>query len=220
MRILLLTDSLGCPRNGVKVEDTWTDRIIKKWSSDDIVFYTYCQHGLYSQNIQMDYISEIEPDVIICQIGIVDATRRAMTRTELDFFGKIPLVSKVVNRICKRYHYVLSRIRNIHYSKKRDFSRFFSELVGYAKKNTIIIPIAQPGEYLIKTVYRIKEDVSIYNELIENAVDEKTVIINPYKNHVADEYVLEDGHHLNKLGLDLVFNEVDKALDRLLDNEI
>lgn len=34
MIVLLITDSLGCPREEIAVYNTWIDRILSKWSSD------------------------------------------------------------------------------------------------------------------------------------------------------------------------------------------
>ena len=78
MRILLITDSLGCPREEIAVYDTWTDRILSKWSSGKIHFYTLCKHGLAADDIDINYVKEISPDLIIMQIGIVDACPRAL----------------------------------------------------------------------------------------------------------------------------------------------
>ena len=43
MRVLLITDSLGCPREEIGVKDTWTDRILTKWSSKNVHFYVMLQ---------------------------------------------------------------------------------------------------------------------------------------------------------------------------------
>ena len=78
MRILLITDSLGCPREEIAVYDTLTDRILSKCSSGKIHFYTLCKHGLAADDIDINYEKEISPDLIIMQIGIVDACPRAL----------------------------------------------------------------------------------------------------------------------------------------------
>lgn len=42
---------------------------------------------------------------------------------------------------------------------------------------------------------------------------ENVIVLNPYQNYDADKYVLEeDGHHLNKLGNELVFQALNQAI--------
>lgn len=36
-RVLILTDSLGCPRNETTVEHTWTDKILR-WNQENYFF--------------------------------------------------------------------------------------------------------------------------------------------------------------------------------------
>lgn len=67
MRVLILTDSLGCPRSDVTVEKTWTDRVISQYKSD--IIYTYCRHGLSTKDLDFVWIEELELDIILCQFG-------------------------------------------------------------------------------------------------------------------------------------------------------
>lgn len=219
MRILLLTDSLGCPRDEIHPEKTWTERIIRKWADEDIIFYTVCSYGLSVSDVKMNYIRYIQPDVVICQIGIVDASRRVLTRRELAWLSKSQIVSKIVNKICKKHHYFFSKIRDIHYASKQEFSSFIENLAEMAVKKVFIIQIANPGEYLINSVYRIVEDIEEYNNIIKSFQGKKVHLINPYEKFEADDYTMGDGHHLNDLGLELVYKSVDVVLKKLTHNE-
>lgn len=128
MRILLLTDSIGCPRKEIPVEKTWTNKLMKTFASSDVIFYTYCEHGLSIQNININYIREICPDLIICQLGIVDVARRALSKREQYFFSKLPVISKHINIFCRRYHHALTKIRNIHYTSAEEFESIIKEI--------------------------------------------------------------------------------------------
>lgn len=38
-RLLIVTDSLGCPRQETVVDNTWTDKIIKEFKRSKLFFY-------------------------------------------------------------------------------------------------------------------------------------------------------------------------------------
>ncbi len=83
-RMPVITDSLGCPRTETSVENTWTDKLLKYLNDKpDLIIYTYCVHGLHAGIIPIDYIHEIKPDILIAQVGIVDACRRALKPIEI-----------------------------------------------------------------------------------------------------------------------------------------
>lgn len=86
-RILIVTDSLGCPREQIPSDVTWTERIISKYGSD-VLIYTYCVYGLRCVDIPFGYIQFLKPNIIIFQFGICDACRRATPEKLLKFFQK------------------------------------------------------------------------------------------------------------------------------------
>lgn len=215
MRILLLTDSLGCPRKEIPVEKTWTNKLMNTFSSSDVIFYTYCEHGLSGQNVNINYIGEICPDIIICQLGIVDASRRALSKREQYIFSKIPIISKYINIFCRRYHYVLSKIRNIHYTSVEDFDSIMKEIADKTRK-LFFLEIAPPGKCLIEMTYNIEKDVEIYNNVMRLSVDSKFDFLTLYQDCNPDNILLNDGHHLNYLGNELVYGKVCEALNNYL----
>ncbi len=221
-RVLLLTDSLGCPREEIPVKKTWTDMILLKYAKNsEYYFYTECKHGLSVAFLDLDYIKEINPDLIICQLGIVDASRRAFPRLFIRFVSFIKPLSKIINRFARKYHKKLTRINNIHYATKEVFRKKLRELLGYAKK-TIFISIAPPGKFLIDSVYNIENDVQVYNDILKKIAEDNNncTIINPYSKETKTEnYILSDGHHLNDYGEILVFNAIDDYLKQFEGND-
>ncbi len=215
MRVLLLTDSLGCPRKEIKVNNTWTDKIIKKWASHNVYFYTYCKHGLSAGDISITYIKEIEPDVIIMQVGIVDACRRALSRGEYKIISKLPLIKTFVKRICNRFHYEITKIRNVRYYSLNKFMHTINKIIEETGAHVVFLQIAPPGKTLVRKVYNIQNDIEEYN----NAVKENLMVqfLNPYIGNV-DDYILEsDGHHLNLRGEEMVFCAVDKFISEFVE---
>ena len=179
MRILLITDSLGCPREEIAVYDTWTDRILSKCSSGKIHFYTLCKHGLAADDIDINYVKEISPDLIIMQIGIVDACPRALGRKESWWIGRIPIVKSIVKRVCRRYHYVITRLRNKHYCSVKKFSNVIGKIKEGTVATLVFISIAPGGEGLRNKCYNLQRDIDRYNSSVKNRTD--VLFLNPYK---------------------------------------
>lgn len=216
-RILFITDSLGCPRMEINVVDTWTDKILSKWSDKTVHFYTYCRHGLASKDIDVGYVKEVEPDLIIIQVGIVDACRRSLSRRELNIVSRIPLVRRIIRFISNRYHHALTRIRNVHYCSLDEFKKSIAKIKNEMSAKLVFISIAPAGNNLVKKVYNVQEDINRYNAAVKEMPD--VDFINPYTGN-ADDFILStDGHHLNLRGEEMVFQAVDKVIKDFLKGE-
>lgn len=220
-RILILTDSLGCPRPEIKVRQTWTDKLLSAYCGTDIVFYTYCIRGLASNDIPFTYIEDLCPDIIICQVGIVDACRRAMSLREQRIISKIPLFRRCVRIITKKYHYQLTKARNIHYVKVNDYVRNMKRVEAYCQR-AIFIGIIGPGEFLVRRTWNVERDVKEYNDALRDAIDNSrsdmlTAFSDELLNEDVNKYLLaEDGHHLNPDGNMQLFLLVKRKLDNVL----
>ena len=212
LRVLLLTDSLGCPREEISVDNMWTDRILSEFG-DNFTFYTSCNYGLSAKTIPMSYIGYLKPDFIICQMGIVDACRRALTVKEENIISKIPYFGRIVRKFCSKKHYMLTRIRDVHYADSNEFIEAIDSLRKLAGKRLALLEIAPPGKFLIDRTFNVINDVSLYNDLIFSKENPEDVdVIKPYSDSGildCDEYLLKsDGHHLNVKGNDLVYKAV------------
>jgi hypothetical protein len=219
MRLVILTDSLGYARDEINVNDTWTDRILREFK--EVVIYEISIGGLTMSKFDMNRLKYLEGDALICQVGIVDANRRAFRRKEVIAFSSIPVVGKVIHKIAKKHHYTLTKIRNIHYCNLPVFKRRISELCNYIKGECFFVEIAPPGRALVEQVYHVSEDVEAYNEAITSLENEKIHVLRPYSDSQIEnpnEFLLEDGHHLNLLGEELVYQAVKKAIQSLLCN--
>lgn len=219
-RAVLLTDSLGCPREEVSVDNVWTDLILSEFS-DRITFYTLCIYGLSVKDISERYIDYLNPDLIVCQIGIVDACRRALGVKEEKIISKIPLLRNAIHRICSKKHYALTKIRNIHRATPKEFSNRIDSLIKKASRQIVFLEIAPPGNFLINKTYNIKNDIIQYNKILCEKEDmDKIKIIKPYsQSNIKDcnEYILKsDGHHLNNQGHIMVYHEVRDYLNEYL----
>lgn len=210
MRILLLTDSLGCPREETDVSDTWVDKILCKWSGKGVTFYTYCVHGLSASRIDVEYLREIQPDIIIMQIGIVDACRRALGKYEFEIVSRIPLVGNVVKKFCGKYHYLLSAVRNVHYCSRKKFYKAVNQICEESIGKVFFLKIALPGSDLVKKTYNVEKDVCAYNSIAGTIP--KLKVVDPYGSRNPNAFLLSDGHHLNPLGNELLYKTVDDII--------
>lgn len=214
-RILLLTDSLGCPRREIPVDLTWVDCLMKQFRNEGCIFYTYCEHGLHSNNINRKRILEIEPDLIICQTGIVDACRRAIKQRTLSVAKRIPFISKHINSFLSRNHFNITKKKDIHYATIEDYVDLYHFLTNQA--DVLAILISQPGESLKEKVFNVEEDVKRYNEALMSSQITRMNIIDPYKGLDQDSYLLSDGHHLNEYGHQVVFEAISLELEKWLE---
>ena len=225
MRILILTDSLGCPRDKVRVEDIWVEMILSKYQNKNIQFYTWCVYGLSVNDIPFTYIEYLKPDIIICQIGIVGACRRVLTLREEFILSRIPVLGNMVKAFCKKRRYSLTKIRNIHRADLKTFDEALKKLINIPINRSILIEIAPPGEFLVKNNYNVENDIRHYNvRIYAKACSYKTEVLKPFTctdDTDRSSYLLkEDGHHLNEKGQLMVFHAVDRCLSRLMAGRI
>ncbi len=214
-RVLLLTDSLGCPREEINVKDTWTDKLIRDLTNYNMYFYTYCVRGLYSKKVPDEYIRDLNPDIVISQIGIVDASRRAMHYSLNRIIQHIPGISKCVNYFCSKHHYSITRLLNIHYASQNDLRTMYLNIIEKTTAKLIILAIAPCGSVLKGKTYDIENDINRYNKVAEALAatnSERVVFLDPYINTNPDDLFISDGHHLNENTNNTVYEKLKEVL--------
>lgn len=188
---------------------------MKEYSGNGYYFYTCCIHGLYTKKVPFEYVCEIKPDLIIVQIGVVDACRRTMSIYVSKILRHIPIVSSVIKFICQKKHFFITRFVNIHYSQKEDLFMLFDNILKELDSNICFIPIAPAGRIMKSKAYNFEEDVSQYNNVfiqLKHKYGKKVLLLDPYKGIDPNDLFLHDGHHLNLAGEELVFSAVKKIL--------
>lgn len=213
-RILIITDSLGCPRKKVAPDKTWTEKIISKYGGE-VLIYTYCIYGLKCTDIPFGWIQFLRPNIIICQFGICDACRRATPEKVLKIFQKFQKAGKVYQCFASKYHYYLTKFWNIHYTDISTFEAFVKKLCDLHQTYVAFIPIAPVGEYLINKSFGILSDVKEYNRVLKKYTNRHNItVLSVYNGVKANDIILkEDGHHLNIKGNELVYNAVSQYID-------
>ena len=219
-RLVIVTDSLGCPREETVVDNTWTDKIIKEFSSGDIYFYTVCKHGQSFSNVPIEYILELDPDIVVIQIGVVDACRRVMGRWLGMLVAHIPIISSAVHKLAHRFHYSITKYVNIHMASKAVVRQKCLRLLNNTKAKFVFIAIAPASSIMNNTVYSFSPDVDDYNNVLKDLAElfsDRVRYINPYKEvKCTDDLFIKDGHHLSEYGISLVSRAVKGELNDLL----
>lgn len=220
MRVVIFTDSLGMPRDGVSIENTWTRLFINKYAASHEIF-TFFKRGANTNDIvqeKSDFLHLFRPNLIIVQVGIVDCVRRALPLRLTYLTSRVPILSSIVRKFSSKYHYVLTKLHKSYAVELRTFEENMNNILTDCSERNIIpivIRIAEPGAFMRNKTYNVEQDVQLYNQKLKLLVEKfNGVFVDPYRGQHSFEYVLdEDGHHLNSLGHELVFDKVCCAFD-------
>lgn len=109
----------------------------------------------------------------------------------------------------------MTELFNFHYNNPKQFEKYLQKLVEWLEQRPryyAFVKIAPPGKGLTSKVFNIEADVLLYNEILTNTVKDygpHGVILDPYGcEHNVEDFILADGHHLNPVGEQLVFDTV------------
>lgn len=211
MRIVIVTDSLGCARKETHISETWTYKILEKYHREHI-FYTYLRHGLSTATIDYELIKEVEPDLVIIQVGTADAFRRTCSNFFLYMVSLFSFTSKIWRKFASKNHFILTKYFNFHKVRISDFERNIHRVIECANgAKCLFFKITQPGDLMIEKVYNCEQDIIDYN-MVFDKFSQKAKIVNPFLDYSSNEYLLEDGQHFNDLGIKLCLFEVDKFI--------
>lgn len=147
MRVLLVTDSLGSPREQVTIDYVWTEKLMQKYSYSGILFYTIIRHGLDTSQIE-----NIKSDICVCHFGIVDCSRRCFPHQIEKILFNLPMMGKLLVKYANKYHYEITKRRNYHRvapEKFRKNIRKISDCIKNGGGEIFLFEFAYPGEFLM-----------------------------------------------------------------------
>ncbi len=212
-KVVIITDSLGMPRENISLEDTWVFKLLL-FHSQYYHFVPIANRGM-SASIALEYAIEVanyyKPDLVILQFGIVDAARRSLP----SFLRMIAKKIKLTRTLLKKYHFSLTRINENHTTNLHDFEKIVYRISKDILRGIphAFIEIAGPGYYMLNQCYGILDDIRKYNEVFYSIENNKCSIIRYPKDIYFDNILIkEDGHHLNPTGAEIVFEMASKYI--------
>jgi hypothetical protein len=221
--ILVLGDSLTLPRvkNEIYLNDIWPSLIERngirvfnrgRGGSTTVDVLNEANHINYYYS---SYENKKTFNLCIIQVGIVDCTPRIFSRRIFRFLEKFGIHN---TRLIKNV------LRNQKYYRK--FGRpwvpidnFKSNIENIRKKldniceKIIFLEIMPPCKHLINNIGDYSLQVGEYNEILSQGKKDRFINLYSYEN--LDLLVLDDGHHLSKLGHANICMKINEYLNYL-----
>lgn len=213
MRVLLLTDSLSLPRaysTGVaKWEDTYVS-LLRKARPDIEFIHVGLGGGTITQiHLLLNYYKLTSPDLVILHSGIVDCAPRALSQLELQLVIKLRIF-----RLVNPFTGFFRKHRNLSYTKPKDFEDTVNKI-----KNTfpgvpfVSIGILPGCDEYEKTVPGITKRINTYNEILKR----NSIFIS--NDDFPRDGIIEDHHHLNEKGHEIIFEKLLKLINQKMEKK-
>lgn len=194
-RILIITDSLGMPRNGqvgnIPVVSTWPYLVKKRFPNFDIEFSP--GRGMIIRHLYDNawHFENFNPDFVFVQAGIVDCAPRAFSRYENEIIKLLPF------KIPKKLTWLLRKYRNSTNTSPQNFKMYLEKFCNLFSQSKVffieILPASAEYEHQVPGVIK---NIATYNYLL-TLVPTANVISTA---HLLDSDKLSDFHHLSITG--------------------
>jgi len=208
IKVLIITDSLGFPRNTPELllyEETYIALLRNKFTEYDIIHQGRGGATIKELYNHTSYYHEtLNPDIVFIQSGIVDCAPRALTLTEQSIISRLPFVSKILISLVKKNSNFLRKYRNIKYTPIEIYQEYIRKF-KLLFHNIYWISILPASDDYEKQLHNIKKSIFMYNDILkkENTNDKYLSLIN-----YTDFDIMSDFHHLNKSGHNKLFKDL------------
>ena len=206
MKILILTDSLGLPREKPEVvsyNETW----VYKLSQEHNVHQLSLGGGVMSDFIkQLAYIQMFNPDMVVLQLGIVDCAPRALTKFENEFINRFRITRKLANKYLPKYSGALRKKRRIAYTNTFEFENGLKQISEAFSCKVLCLSILEPSEEYESNLPGITEKVSTYNNILKKVLNSGFLDVSSIKK----EMIMTDNIHLNNKGHEFIYQLLNK----------
>ena len=207
-KIVILSDSVALPRNtsngSVQWEDTYIHKLRIGYHQYEVINISIGGASIKDLRNQVNYYKILKPEIVVLHCGIVDAAPRAFGRIEIELIKKMKLF-----RFTKPFVSFLRKYRAHHYASLRKFEKTLNEIKKeFAAQRFIgvgIVP-SQPGYE--KRLPGITDFIANYNEVLRSNTEYVSLEQMPLNG------VLEDYHHINKIGQAFIYEQVTRILNK------
>ena len=211
-QVLFVTDSLGFPRTEpepVMYEDTYISLLKEAFPECDVIhqgrggatIVDLYKHSAY-------YHGTLKPDLTFIQSGIVDSAPRALTVTEQQIISRLPLLSRPLTALVRKYSRSLRLARKMTYTSSDTFADYvgrFESLFG----NVHWIGILPASDSYEAKLQGIRLNVERYNAILRGRRYVST-------EHFQPSDIMADFHHLNRSGNRKLFDALTEVVRREL----
>ncbi|MCX2745192.1 SGNH/GDSL hydrolase family protein [Mangrovivirga sp. M17] len=208
-RILVLTDSLGLPRElpeTCEFEDTWPYLLKEKFLVHQVSIGGGTINDLFRQ---VSYHKMFKPDIVIIQSGIVDCAPRSLNHFELDFIKRVPFISNIILKLIKKNSKILRKVRGVRYTPPKEFQKKLSQIKMILNDSEIYpLSILPSSEDYEKKVPGITHSIAKYNSILKELYLDKFIDL----NDIPREFIMSDSIHLNSKGQKYIYELI---LERL-----
>lgn len=216
-KVVVLGDSLTMPRiedgETILKEATWPYLLQKK-----LAFYLF-DFGKRARTIDSingedfsEALTYCDPDLIIFQIGIVDAMPRIFSRREKRILGSSLIPPTLRNYLIERRKknrksIILNDPLKKVYTKPEIYQKNFVDFVARMKAekeklNMIVVPILVNEKQINEKSPNASANFQLYNSILREVCDSNGLhFLDIYPSFSVNEsWFMQDGYHLNKKG--------------------
>jgi acyl-CoA thioesterase-1 len=230
MKILIVADSNGMPRNEISYEDTWVFKLINNFPAFHFIDRSkrastverLTTEGGDVTNVKQgaDLLEYYAPDIVILQLGIVDCSPRYVNKN--NFFVKLlyrspKKIQSVIFSLIKKY-----TVRKPKYAfvSQEKFRKALEEYITRAmQKQTRIlaITIAPPTDEFVRKSPHIGTSIAAYNNIYNHLSTQYSnfFVVDPFNADININSIALDEFHVNSEGNSIVFRNVKEALQKL-----
>lgn len=199
MFILVLTDSLTCPRldhkDKLSLADTWPKQLQGRFPGVQVHQIPIAHATSADLLEQSRYWISTDPDIVIVQVGLNDCLPRALARWELEFLRHFIWIGRSVSPVIKACKPWLRKFRNVSYVKERSFRSNLESLKNQFLEVCFVGIAASPCEGLPHGS-SARSAIKRYNLIAKETFGEKFIGLDA----LQENDFFSDGYHLNKSG--------------------
>ena len=204
---LIVTDSVALPRKFGSGVINWQESYIAKikihYSDFEVINVSIGGASIKDLRNQVNYYKILNPQVVLLQCGIVDASPRAFGRIEMEIIKKLKLF-----RLTKPFVSFLRKFRAHHYASPKEFEQKLIELKQALNAKRFlslgIIPSCSSYESILPGVTK---SIHKYNSILIKYADDYISL-----DEIPRDGVLNDHHHINAIGHQFIFEQLQKRL--------
>ncbi len=231
MKVLIVADSNGMPRNEISYEETWVYKLINSLPAIHFIDRSrrastverLVTEGGDVKNVKLgaDLLEYYNPDVAILQLGIVDCSPRYVNKNNIfiKLLYKSPTkVQSVIFSLIKKY-----TVRSPKYAfvSEAGFRKALEEYATRALQiNTrvLAITIAPVTEVFVHKSPHIRTSIAAYNNIYNDLSTKfpNFFVVDAFSADINIDAIALDEFHINSAGNTIVFENVKKALQKLI----